>query len=196
MATAERPKMAFLLDEILFETYGQGPSPSKDFYQLVITQKEVIWRWWKISIRGVFRGTPPGEIKQSHIEFVEDTTFQKQLDVVFGPKSLEYTLSLCRGHFEYLVRLPDQLLLNILSYLPLQDIGHISQTSSRFRKLCNSDEFWKKTMLSYFDVITEDMELLVKAMGWKKLFMFYYSQEHECNVTCLTENKPNPAASP
>lgn len=41
MATAERPKMAFLLDEILFETYGQGPSPSKDFYHLVITQKEV-----------------------------------------------------------------------------------------------------------------------------------------------------------
>lgn len=63
-------------------------------------------------------------------------------------------------------------------------------------QLCNSDEFWKKTMLSYFDVITEDMELLVKAMGWKKLFMFYYSQEQECSVSCPIEDKPNPAASP
>lgn len=33
--------MAFVLSEILFETAGQGPPPSKDFYQFVITQKEV-----------------------------------------------------------------------------------------------------------------------------------------------------------
>ncbi len=33
--------MAFLLSDILFETAGQGPPPSKDFYQFVITQKEV-----------------------------------------------------------------------------------------------------------------------------------------------------------
>lgn len=59
----------------------------------------------------------------------------EQLDVVFGPKILEYTLSLCQGHFDYLERLPDQLLLKILSYLSLQDIGQLSQTSSRFRKV-------------------------------------------------------------
>lgn len=41
MVTIKRPNMASLLDEILFETAGQGPPPTKDFYQLIITQKEV-----------------------------------------------------------------------------------------------------------------------------------------------------------
>lgn len=41
MVTDKRPNMASLLDEILFETAGQGPPPSKDYYQFCITQKEV-----------------------------------------------------------------------------------------------------------------------------------------------------------
>lgn len=41
MVTIKRPNMASLLDEILLETAGQGPPPSKDFYQFIITQKEV-----------------------------------------------------------------------------------------------------------------------------------------------------------
>lgn len=41
MVTTKRQNMASLLSEILFETAGQGPPPSKDFYQFVITQKEV-----------------------------------------------------------------------------------------------------------------------------------------------------------
>lgn len=41
MVTTKRQNMASLLREILFETAAQGPPPSKDFYQFVITQKEV-----------------------------------------------------------------------------------------------------------------------------------------------------------
>ncbi|CAM2119565.1 unnamed protein product [Caretta caretta] len=33
--------MASLLEENLFETRAQAPAPSKDFYQLIVTQKEV-----------------------------------------------------------------------------------------------------------------------------------------------------------
>lgn len=62
-------------------------------------------------------------------------------------------------------------------------------------QLCNSDELWKETMMSYFDVITEDMELLVKAMGWKKLFMFHYIQKQECSVARPAEDEPNPVTS-
>nr|XP_055029587.1 F-box only protein 36a [Misgurnus anguillicaudatus]XP_055029588.1 F-box only protein 36a [Misgurnus anguillicaudatus] len=192
MATAERPKMASLLGEVLFEIDGQGPAPSKDFYQLIITQKEVIWRWWKISMRSEFRGIPPGEIKHSHNYFVQDSALQEQLGVVFGRGILEYTLSLCQGDFDYLERLPDQLLLKILSYVSVQDIGHLSQTSRRFLKLCNSEEFWKSN-LSHFNVITEDMEKLGKAMGWKKLFILYYKQEQHC---LAEEDEPNPVDSP
>uniref|UniRef100_A0A8C1VXY4 F-box protein 36a n=1 Tax=Cyprinus carpio TaxID=7962 RepID=A0A8C1VXY4_CYPCA len=143
--------MASLLREILFETAAQGPPPSKDFYQLVITQKEVIWRWWKISVRSEFRGAPPGEIKLLHNDFLNDARLQ--------------------GHVDYLERLPDKLLLEILSYMSLQDIGHLSQTSSRFRKLCNSEEIWRQAVKGHCDdMITEDMEMLANVMGWKNIF--------------------------
>ncbi len=59
----------------------------------------------------------------------------EQLAAVFGTRILDYTSALCRGHVDYLERLPDKLLLKILSYISLQDIGHLSQTSSRFRKV-------------------------------------------------------------
>lgn len=59
----------------------------------------------------------------------------EQLAVVFGTRILEYTLALCQGHFDYLERLPDRLLLKILSYMSIQDIGRLSQTSTRFKKV-------------------------------------------------------------
>ncbi|XP_050990648.1 F-box only protein 36a [Labeo rohita] len=124
--------MASLLSEILFETNGQGPPPSKDF---VVTPKEV------------FRN--------------------------------------CRGHFDYLERLPNKLLLKILSYISLQDIGHMSQTSNRFRKydmifffFCYSDEIWEQAVPGHCDKIHEETEILAKIMGWKNIFEFYYKKGH------------------
>ncbi|XP_067275580.1 F-box only protein 36a [Pseudorasbora parva] len=182
--------MASLLDEILFETAGQGPPPSKDFYQFFMTQKEVIWRWWKISVRTEFRGTPPGEIKMFHHDFLNDSKFQEQLAVVFGHTILEYTLGLCQGHFDYLERLPDQLLFKILSYMSIQDVGRLSQTSNRFKKICNSEEIWKQTVLCHCDMITEDMEMLANAMGWKNIFFkFYYKNQHQGNKACTAEEE-------
>lgn len=37
----QRPKMASLLQEVLFETRGQAPAPSKDFCQLLVTRRQV-----------------------------------------------------------------------------------------------------------------------------------------------------------
>ena len=37
----QRPKMASLLREVVFETRGQAPAPSKDFCQLLVTRQEV-----------------------------------------------------------------------------------------------------------------------------------------------------------
>ncbi|XP_073707169.1 F-box only protein 36-like [Garra rufa] len=180
--------MASLLSEILFETAGQGPPTSKDFYQFVVTQKEVIWRWWKISLRTECRGAPPGEMKHLHQDFLNDSVLQEQVAVVFGSRILEYALALCRGHFDYLERLPDKLLLKILSYISLQDIGCMSQTSSRFRKLCNSDEIWKQAVLGHCDINPEEIESLAKVMGWKNIFEFYFKKEHD-SAACPAEEE-------
>ncbi|XP_052008981.1 F-box only protein 36a [Xyrauchen texanus] len=190
--------MASLLGEVLFEADGQGTAPCKDFYQIIITHNEVIWRWWKISIRSEFRGTPPGEIKQSYNDFLQDDRLQEQVGVVFGPRTLEYILALCQGHINYLDRLPDQLLLKTLSYLSWPDTGHLSQTSSRFRKLCNSEDFWKQMILRHCDMITEDMEMLAKGMGWKNIFFKFYCNEEEHGSTAhpAEEDKPSTATSP
>lgn len=38
----QRPKMASLLREEVFETRGQAPAPSKDVCQLLVTRREVV----------------------------------------------------------------------------------------------------------------------------------------------------------
>lgn len=44
------------------------------FQNLYFTQ--VIWRCWKISIRTESRGAPPGETKQFHDDFLNDSRMQ------------------------------------------------------------------------------------------------------------------------
>ncbi|KAL2096047.1 hypothetical protein ACEWY4_008195 [Coilia grayii] len=166
--------MASLLGSTVFEINGQGPSPSKDFFQLVITKTEVIWRSWKISLRNEFRGAAPGETKQSHQDFLLDAGLQHQVGVVFGQHTLEHCKALCEGHYNYLDRLPNQLLLNILYYLSFRDIGRLAQTCKRFWKLCNSSELWEQTVRVRCGELTPDMELLASAMGWRKIFFTFY----------------------
>lgn len=57
----------------------------------------------------------------------------EQVGAVFGPNILAYTVSLCEGKFDYLERLPDDILLRILSFLELKDIPLMAQVSRRFR---------------------------------------------------------------
>ena len=64
----------------LFEITGQLPSPSKDFVQFKITAKGIVWRKWKISIRGVSKGTAPtpqpSEVVMNHRDFQYDEILQ------------------------------------------------------------------------------------------------------------------------
>ncbi|XP_038430017.1 F-box only protein 36 isoform X9 [Canis lupus familiaris] len=68
--------MASWLPETLFEIVGQGPAPSKDYYQLLVTRSQVIFRWWKISLRSEYRSAKPGETKDSHGAFLENSHLQ------------------------------------------------------------------------------------------------------------------------
>ncbi|KAK1162590.1 F-box only protein 36-like [Acipenser oxyrinchus oxyrinchus] len=162
--------MASLIGETVFECNGQAPAPSKDFYQLVITKKEVIWRFWKISLRSEFRNTNPGELRETHKEYLDDSSLQAQIATVFGANIVSYTLNLCRGNFDYLERLPDALLLYLILYLDLEDVAQLSQTSRRFEKLCSSDALWERIVENSCDTITPEMTALSKEVGWKQIF--------------------------
>ncbi|XP_063162737.1 F-box only protein 36 [Candoia aspera] len=162
--------MASLLADDLFEARGQAPAPSKDFYQIVVTRKEVIFRWWKISLRSEYREAKPGELKESHEDFLDDPSLQIQIAIVFGGSTLEHIFNLCRGNFDFLVRLPDTLLLYIMSYLDLEDIARLSQVSHRFKTLCDSDKLWEMIVQDLLGTVTPEMKSLAQEIGWKQFF--------------------------
>ncbi|XP_026641888.1 F-box only protein 36 isoform X1 [Microtus ochrogaster] len=178
--------MASWLPETLFEIVGQGPAPSKDYYQLLVTRTQMIFRWWKISLRSEFRTAKPGEIKETHEDFLDNSNLQGlnevtgnrwfvvwltvQIALVFGARVLDYVFNLCQGKFDYLERLSDKLLLKIICYLDLEDIARLSQTSSRFAKLCKSDSLWEQIVQSACDTITPDMRALAMDVGWRQVF--------------------------
>uniref|UniRef100_A0A7M4E0N3 F-box protein 36 n=1 Tax=Crocodylus porosus TaxID=8502 RepID=A0A7M4E0N3_CROPO len=142
--------MASLLPDKLFEELRQAPAPSKDFYQVLVTRSQVIFRWWKISLRSEFRESKPGEIKESHEDFLDDPSLQ--------------------SNFDFLERLPDPLLLNIISFLGLEDIARLSQVSHRFETICNCDTLWEKIVQNLCDTITPEMRALAQEVGWKRFF--------------------------
>ncbi|XP_018604101.1 F-box only protein 36a isoform X3 [Scleropages formosus] len=144
--------MASLLRETLFEISDQGPAPSKDFYTLVVTRREVIWRWWKISLRSEYRNTQPGQLRESHEEFKDDSVLMQ---------------------FDYLDRMPDPLILHIMTFLDLNDALRLRCTSSKYKKLCDSDQFWEHRAKVEWGTITPEMESLANILGWKKMFIAY-----------------------
>ncbi|CAL8324946.1 unnamed protein product [Arctogadus glacialis] len=162
--------MASLLKEPLFEISAQGPAPNKDFYQLSITKSDVIWRYWKISLRNASRNAKPGEQRESHQDYLEDTRLQSQVGLVFGQGVQAYTLALGRGCYDYLERLPDALLLCILAHLQLEEVGALSQTSHRFRKLCSSEAFWEQAVRGHWETVPAEVGSLGLELGWRRLF--------------------------
>ncbi|KAM6932997.1 F-box only protein 36a [Xenentodon cancila] len=166
--------MASLLGEQLFQINGQGPAPSKDAFEIVITRNQVIWTSWKISLRLESRGAPPKQLKTSHEDFLHQKMLQHEVRTVFGQRILDYALSLCQGKFDYLERLPDDVLLRILSYLELKDITHLAQVSHRFRRLCYSEKFWEQHVRNCCAGFTSDMEGLANVTGWRRTFFTFF----------------------
>ncbi|XP_033894694.2 F-box only protein 36-like isoform X2 [Acipenser ruthenus] len=156
--------MASLIGETVLESNGQAPAPSKDFYQLVVTKKEVIWRFWKISLRSEFRTTNPGELRETHKEYLDDYSLQAQIATVLCDSIVSYTLNLCRSNFDYLEHLPNALLLYVILYLDLEDVAQLSQTSRKFEKLCSSDALWERIVENSCDTITPEMRALSKEL--------------------------------
>ncbi|KAM9317267.1 F-box only protein 36 [Gastrophryne carolinensis] len=162
--------MAALLPEILFQCTGQAPAPSKDFYQLLVKRGEIILRWWKISLRNECREARPGELKESHQDFVDDSTMQAQIGIIFGQRILNYVINLCQGQYDFLERLSEPLILYILTFLELEDITQLSQVSHTFQKICNSDKLWEHIVERSCDHVTPEMRFVAQDIGWKQFF--------------------------
>ncbi|XP_020505766.1 F-box only protein 36b [Labrus bergylta] len=162
--------MASLLTDPLFEIAGRGSPPDKTFYNFSVKNTVVIWRWWKISLRSADRHARPGELKESHQDFLDDTQLQSEVSMVFGPQILQYTKALCQGHFDYLERLPDSLLLSIINYLQLEDVGQLGRTSHRFKQLCMSDGFWEQAVRRHCNTVSDEVTSLAAEVGWFSIF--------------------------
>uniref|UniRef100_A0A3B4EUE9 F-box only protein 36-like n=1 Tax=Pundamilia nyererei TaxID=303518 RepID=A0A3B4EUE9_9CICH len=142
--------MASLLTDPLFEVSGRGPAPIQSFYHFSVTKSDVVWRWWKISPRIVDRYSKPGELKQSHEDFLDDTWLH--------------------SHYDYLEHLSDSLLLRIINYLELEDVGQLGRTSRRFRKLCGSEEFWEQAVHRHCNTVSAEVASLAVEVGWRTIF--------------------------
>ena len=57
----------------------QAPSPSKNYYQLIMTHSTIILRWWEISRRSTTESRYPGESKATYEEFIDDNLMQSLL---------------------------------------------------------------------------------------------------------------------
>ncbi|XP_044224664.1 F-box only protein 36b [Thunnus albacares] len=162
--------MASLLTDPLFEISGGGPPPNKNFYHFAVTKSDVIWRWWKISLRTVDRYSKPGELRESHQDFLDDSWLQSEVSMVFGRRILQYTKGLCQGHYDYLEHLSDSLLLRIINYLELEDVGQLGRTSRRFRRLCGSEEFWEQALRRRCNTVSVEVSSLALEIGWRSIF--------------------------
>lgn len=116
----------------LLEVSAQVPSPSKDFAQVVITERGVVVRRWKISLRGIAAGgVPPSPTEEvmTHEEFVCDTSRLGEVERIFGAEALRQMRRILSGSRDELSKLPEGLVVRIATYLDLQSIAQLSQVS-------------------------------------------------------------------
>ncbi|XP_047612341.1 F-box only protein 36-like isoform X1 [Phacochoerus africanus] len=176
--------MTSLLPSVLYETEGRAPAPSKDFHHLAITKTEVIWKSRMISLHPDQEKMLPREERHNLASRI--TQCQAcgmpigrkvmgktwQIQKVFGKEVLDYSLNLCQGKFDLLVRMPDNIILQIFPFLDLDDIGQRSKTCKKFQKLCSDEKFWEKFRTSQ-DKHAFDTKKIGITIYKKKLLAFH-----------------------
>lgn len=154
--------------KVFIEKVGQALAPSKDFHQLVVNERDVIWRTWRIAIRRDQRGLPPSQKKVSWDEFDDDALLQSDISRVFGEETLKHVHAIVCG--DWLIRLPSRVLVHIASFLDLIDVVHLGAVCKFTKEICASDLLWEKIFMTYCDTVTDEMKILAKEIGWRKVF--------------------------
>ena len=158
----------------LFEAAAQVPSPHKDWAQVIITERGVVWRKWKITLRGIAQGTAPApsptEEAMSFEDFKCDTTLQHEVERIFGVEVMRQTRRILSGSMDELSKLPEDLMVRLATYLDLQSIAQLSQTNRHLREVCNSDPLWKKLFKIHQGSPSGEIVELAKEVSWKVVF--------------------------
>ena len=153
---------------VLFERTAQAPSPSKDFHQLIVTESNILWRTWKVSLRKDQMGIPPSQNKQSREDFFYDNFVPAEIKRVLGEDVLIYVRGIV--HNDWLYRMKDDTLVKIFSLLHLNDINNLSQVCHHFRVISNNNDLWRNLYINHSCNINDEIRQLGEKMGWKKTF--------------------------
>ncbi len=66
-------KKELMAGPVLFSKEAEAPAPSRDYCSIVVSKKGVVWRKWRITLRGVASGSAPlpmpTEECLSHLDF-------------------------------------------------------------------------------------------------------------------------------
>ena len=166
-----KEKRAIIRAKKLFEATNQVPSPSKDFCQLLVTQKGVVWRRWKITLRNIsVRAPSPSEYVMSYEDFLEDKSLVAELETIFGVETVEHVKRIIEGSNDILSCLSEQLVIRIASFLDLQSVNHLSQVNRRLREVCNSDGMWETLYCTHQGKPSPAIRALAFELGWKVVF--------------------------
>ena len=153
---------------VLYEKSGVAPSPSKDFHQVLVTEKEVLWRSWRISLRKDQVKIPPNQRKISYEDFRYDSQTQSDIARIFGKDTVDYIQGVMFQ--DWLIRMPEKVILKIIYNLELLDVTRVSQTCTMLRGVCASDELWRFIYTTHSGRVTDEVRALAKDMGWRKTF--------------------------
>jgi len=153
---------------ILFEKSGQAPPPCKDFHQVIVTEKEVLFRSWRISLRKDQIKIPPSQRRISHEDFRDDTIMDSDITRIFGSDVLHYIQGVVFD--DWLIRMPVSVLTKIVRELDLTDVISVSHVCRFLRKVCSSNELWQDLYAKYSGKVTDDIKTLATELGWKRMF--------------------------
>lgn len=156
----------------LVEEACQDPAPSKDFCNLIVTERGVIWRRWKVSVRNVTQGAVPVPVELGFTakEFLADKDMQADVGRIMGRETLQRALRLLRGQNDLLSRLPEKVLFQVVSQLDLSSIDSLSKVNRYLREACNSNPPWCKLYRVHHGPPTEEVQAVAEDMGWKRVF--------------------------
>lgn len=175
--------------QIIYEKRQQAPSPSKDYYHLSVSGKHIVLTTWEIRRKKRHVGKSPTEKKITHDEFEHDHTMSATIRYVFGEDVLLRLQGLVFN--DWLIRLPSNLLIKVLTYLDLEDIIRTSLVCRTLHALCNSNVLWKEIYLNHCHYCSMDMWRLGEESGWKRLFFTdkLQLQRQVSRLRRLTEEK-------
>lgn len=110
--------------EKVYTASGQAPSPSKDFFELIVAKDRVVWRSWRIKYKN-HRMILPAEECITYEEFQNDGNIHRDIVKNLGDDVLQISMGYISK--EWLARLPLAVLQNILSNLGIEDLISLSQ---------------------------------------------------------------------